>query len=134
MSKPVFLSVMVALSLLSFLGFFAPLQARVIRHSVGRAAVPTLNVESGCRDVSYLNSIDKTVNYSNCLAEERTARAELQNEWSSFSASVHEQCIYLVTAPAIPSYVTLQGCLHMSRDAKNLPISNPGDGTRGNPQ
>jgi hypothetical protein len=131
MSKPVFLSVMVALS---FLGSFAPLQARVFRHSAGRAGVPTLNVEVGCRNVSYLNSIDKTVNYSNCLAEERTARTELEKEWSSFSTSVHEQCIYLVTAPAIPSYVTLQGCLHMARDARNLTKSSPGVSTRGNPE
>jgi hypothetical protein len=132
MPKPVFLSVMVALS---FLGSFAPLKARVFRHSAGRAAVPTLNVEAGCRNVSYQNSIDnKTVNYSNCLTAERTARTEVEKEWSSFSASVHEQCIYLVTAPAIPSYVTLQGCLHMARDARNLAKSSPGVSTYGNPE
>ena len=123
MSKFVFLSLMVALS---FFGSYAPVQARVFRHSVGRAAVPTLDVEAGCRE-SYLRNIDRTEYYSGCIDDERTARTQLEDEWPSFSASVHEQCINLVTAPALPSYVILQGCLHMTRDAKNLTnVRSPG--------
>jgi hypothetical protein len=129
MSKLVFLSLMV-----SFFGFFDPVQAKVFRHSAGRAAVPTLDVEAGCRDVANLDNSGKTLNYSNCLAEERTARTQLENEWANFPAATREQCIYLVTAPAIPSYVTLQGCLQLARDAKNLTKSSPGVGTYGNPE
>ena len=109
----------------SFFGSYAPVQARVIRHSVGRAAVPTLDVEAGCRE-SYLRNIDRTEYYSGCIDDECTARTQLEDEWPSFSASVHEQCINLVTAPALPSYVILQGCLHMTRDAKNSTKSSPG--------
>ena len=130
MSKFVFLSLMVALS---FFGSYAPLQARVFRHSVGRAAVPTLNVEAGCREAAALYH-NTTTNYTSCMDDERTARTQLEKEWAKFSPDSRTQCIYLVTDPAIPSYVTLQGCLQMERDAKNLAnIRSPGLDS-GNPE
>jgi hypothetical protein len=41
--------------------------------------------------------------------------------------------MYLVTPPALPSYVTLQGCLDMARDAKNIG-KGQGSGISGTPQ
>jgi hypothetical protein len=129
MSKLVFLGLMV-----SFFGFLDPAQARVVPHSSERrAAVPALDFEAGCRDVANMDH-NRTTNYAGCVADERTARTQLENEWANFPPAAREQCIYLVTAPAIPSYVTLQGCLQLARDAKNLTKSSPSDRTFGNPE
>jgi hypothetical protein len=40
---------------------------------------------------------------------------------------MHDQCIHLVTAPALPSYVTLRQCLTMARDAQNMTDTNGAD-------
>jgi hypothetical protein len=92
-------------------------------------SVPTLDIVSGCRGVfSYMTSMQRTADYSSCIANERAAQKQLQNEWMSFDASAREQCLYSVKEPAIPSYVALQNCLRMAREAKNLPKSRPGGG------
>jgi hypothetical protein len=94
----------------------APLEAREPRSSGGNA-VPTLDIDAGCKDVADMN-LSRSTNYPQCIAEEQTARAQLQGVWTSVPASDKELCINLVTPPALPSYVTLQQCLDMARDAK----------------
>ena len=84
------------------------------------AGVPSLDIESACRDIAN-NTLNKTSDYPGCVSDERTARDQLRKEWASYSADMHEQCLHLVTPPALPSYVTLQECLKMARDAQNLP-------------
>jgi hypothetical protein len=119
MLKRIFLSLIV-----SSFGFSDLAQARTAPHSTeSRAAVPTLDAEAGCKETTALYH-NKTTNYTSCMADERTARTQLENEWVKFSPDARTQCMYLVTEPAIPSYVTLEGCLQMERDAKN--VSNPG--------
>ena len=83
------------------------------------AALPTLDIEGGCRDVAK-NDLNKTKDYSGCVSDERSAREEVRKEWASYSGATHDQCLHLVTPPALPSYVTLQQCLHISRDAQKL--------------
>jgi hypothetical protein len=126
MSKLVVLILMVALS---FFGSSAPLQAKVFRHSAGRAEVPTLDAEAACRDVA---KMDQTTNYSSCIADERKARTQLENEWVNFSATDREQCIYLTTSSQVLSYISLQNCLQTRRDAEKLMKSSPGGRTIGN--
>jgi hypothetical protein len=90
-------------------------------------SVPTLDIMSGCKEVfSYMTSMQQTADYSSCIANERAVQKQLQNDWMSFDASTREQCLYSVKAPAIPSYVALQGCLRMAREAKNSLKSIPG--------
>jgi hypothetical protein len=119
MLKRIFLSLIV-----SSFGFFDLAQARVAPHSAARrAAVPTLNADAGCKEAAALYH-NTAINYTSCMADERTARAQLEKDWAKFSPDSRTQCIYLVTDPAIPSYVTLQGCLELAREAKN--VSTPG--------
>ncbi len=95
-------------------------------HSAGReshSALPNLDISSGCKDVSK-NDLNKTTDYSGCISEEQTARRQLKKEWASYSRDMHDQCMNLVTPPALPSYVTLQECLQMSRDAKKMAKTN----------
>jgi hypothetical protein len=116
MFKRIFLSLVV-----SSFGFFDLAHARTAsRFAERRAAVPILNVEAGCRGAAALYDYNTATNYTSCMAEERTARTQLEKEWAKYSPDARTQCTYLVTDPAIPSYVTLQGCLQLQRDAKNL--------------
>ena len=84
-----------------------------------RSALPNLNIEAGCQDVAK-NDLDKTTDYPGCVSEERKAREQLQKEWASYPADMHTQCMHLVTPPALPSYVSLQECLKMARDAQKM--------------
>jgi hypothetical protein len=84
-----------------------------------QSGLPNLNFESGCQNVAK-NEINRTTDYPGCISKERAARDQLRKEWASYSSDMHSQCLQLVTPPAIPSYVTLQECLKMSRDARNM--------------
>ena len=85
----------------------------------GHDSLPNLNIEAGCKDVAK-NGLNKTTDFPGCLRDERKARDSLRKEWASYSAEMHTQCLHLVTPPALPSYVTLQQCLVMARDAQKL--------------
>ena len=89
-----------------------------------QSPVPAFNVEATCRDVSK----DTRVNYESCLAEERTALAQLKETWASFGAGSRGECVTLTIRSTLPSYVTLQDCLQTSRDAKNLLKQDPVSG------
>jgi hypothetical protein len=93
--------------------------AQATRGGEGRGALPSLDIDSSCRDVAN-NDLNKTSDYSGCIAEEGRARDGLRKEWASYAGDMREQCMHLVTPPALPSYVTLQNCLQMSREARNL--------------
>jgi len=103
---------------LSLIVLSAP-AASATRGGEGRGALPSLDIESGCRDVAN-NNLNKTSDFSGCLSNERAASDELRREWASYSGDMHDQCLHLVTPPALPSYVTLQQCLRMSRDAREM--------------
>ncbi len=108
-----------ALLALCFPGFTGGASARILHRTVNRATVPSLDIQSGCRDVSQMQVKNK-LNFDRCIAEEKTARTELEKTWRTFPRDMQEQCMYLVTSPALPSYVTLQECLGMARDAQKL--------------
>jgi hypothetical protein len=99
------------------LGSFA--EARTARAGQSGGSVPNLDIASGCRSIAQYDP-GRTVNYDACIKEERDARDQLQKSWRSVPASTREQCLRLVTPPALPSYVGLQGCLTMSHDAAEL--------------
>jgi hypothetical protein len=115
---PVFLilSVLLAFSLAA-LG--APAEGRQAGARAGGSSVPNLDIESGCHGVAQYDPA-RAGNYDACIKEERDARGELEKSWRSVPASRREQCLQLVTPPALPSYVGLQGCLSMAHDAEEL--------------
>jgi hypothetical protein len=115
---PVFLIISVLL-VFQFAGLCSTAEGRSARAGVSEGSLPNLDVESGCRGIAQYDP-GRTVNYDACVKEEREARAQVQKSWRSVPASTREQCLYLVTPPALPSYVSLQGCLTMARDAAAL--------------
>ncbi len=117
MLRVLFLMIFVALS---FLGVANTVRARQeAGASKGTDSFPALDMHAACRDVAK-NELNKTTDFPGCISNERTAREQLQKEWASYSTDMQGQCLHLVTPPALPSYVTLQQCLTMSRDARNL--------------
>ena len=125
MTKVMFLTLM-ALSFLGVADTVQILQAQAARAATREGGgVPNLDVQSGCKDMAN-NQLNKTTNYDGCLRDERTAREQLQKEWASYPADSHSQCIHLVTPPALPSYVTLQECLKLARDARNMTKDSSG--------
>ena len=84
----------------------------------GRTAAA--NQESRSSQDVAKNDLNKTTDYPGCMSKERASREQLQKEWASYPADMHEQCVTLVTPPALQSYVTLQECLKMARDAQKM--------------
>jgi hypothetical protein len=108
-----------ALLALSLAGFGSPVEARTAGARASRGTVPKLDIESGCRSLAHYDP-GRTVNFDSCIKEERDARAEVAKTWRSVPADRREQCLYLVTPPALPSYISLQGCLTIAHDAAEL--------------
>jgi hypothetical protein len=117
-SMPGFLILSVLLTL-SFWGLESSAEGRTASARASGGSVPNLDIESGCRSLAQYDP-GRTVNYDACIKEERETREALQKSWRSVPASTREQCLYLVTPPALPSYVALQGCLTIARDAAEL--------------
>jgi hypothetical protein len=52
-----------------------------------------------------------------CAADEKQALEQLRKEWAQFSPSAKRQCIQEASMGDAPSYVELQTCLELERDA-----------------
>src|SRR5262245_22859228 len=81
--------------------------------------VPTFNVEPSCRGAVAANSASNLVDaqsLSACMADENSARQELLNSWSSYSAASQNLCENEADAGGLPSYVDLLVCLQLSKD------------------
>ncbi len=120
MQKHLFIIPLIALSFNGIADFVRATNTRTSAASQESwSSLPNLNIEAGCKDVAK-NDLNKTTDYPGCLSEERKAREQLGKEWGAYPADMHDQCMHLVTAPALPSYVTLRECLKMARDAQKL--------------
>lgn len=60
-----------------------------------------------------------------CTNDEMHARDQLQAEWVQFSPSAKVQCEGEISIDDTASYVELQTCLEMERDARNEREANP---------
>jgi len=120
MLRHIFIIPLIALSILGVADTVRAMNARTSAASQeSQSGLPNLNIEAGCQDVAK-NDLNKTTDYRGCLSEERKAREQLRKEWASYPASMHSQCMHLVTPPALPSYVSLRECLKMARDAEKM--------------
>lgn len=80
---------------------------------------PKFNIERSCQldreaaeDTNLAQPIEK------CIADEKQARQQLEAEWSQFNPSDRASCIADTTTDDTPSYVELQICLDLARDAQ----------------
>ncbi len=87
--------------------------------SVAAGGVPTLNIEPSCKAAGVEGMIvGRTV--ESCLNDEKTARDQLDKDWSTYSADDKTHCLSMISTGGGPSYVELLSCLEMSRDAKKI--------------
>lgn len=115
---PAFLILGVFLTL-SFVGLGSGAEGRTARARVSGGSVPNLDIESSCQTIGHYDPANPG-NYDNCIKEERDARMQIEKFWRSVPPDWREQCLHLVTPPALPSYISLQGCLTTAQGAEDL--------------
>jgi hypothetical protein len=94
--------------------------------------VPALNVESGCRAAAKMgDSLSLDTSLRQCLSDEKSARDELEKQWTQFPPALRERCVATTETGGNPSYVEVLVCLQMGRDAAQMEKSL-GSGGRGN--
>jgi hypothetical protein len=92
------------------------------------ASMPTADLDSICQGakMAALPGDDQTSIYESCIRDEKTARDDLREKWSHFSANAQETCAE--PKEATFSYVELLTCLEMQPgSAFNSPSMPAGD-------
>ena len=83
--------------------------------------VPALDVETSCRAAAKMGdrlSLDATLRQ--CLADENSARDELEKQWTQFPVALRQRCVSTTETGGDPSYVEVLVCLQMGRDATQM--------------
>jgi hypothetical protein len=81
------------------------------------SSMPTLDVRSLCRDVRSLAlPEDQGLAYESCLQDEQTAREQLQQRWTQFTADARDSCGE-VSEGMRASYVEMLTCLEMETES-----------------
>jgi len=82
---------------------------------------PSLNVRQTCRATgSITGSAPSQDDIDACVRDEQEARNAVAKEWGEFSAASRIRCVR-TSKDYLPSYVELQVCLEMARDAAKSP-------------
>src|SRR5262249_7804963 len=63
-------------------------------------------------------SLDATLRQ--CLADENSARDQLENQWTQFPPALPQPCLVTTETGGDPSYVEVLVCLQMGRDAAQM--------------
>jgi hypothetical protein len=82
--------------------------------------VPDFDVEPTCRAAERA-APSMHEDMAGCIAQERSARAELASKWSHFRPADRDRCIGLARVAPEPSYVELLTCLEIASAANALP-------------
>ena len=92
--------------------------------SAAADTLPTLNVEPSCRAAARMgDSMDAKL--QDCMREEQTARAKLENDWTQFSSRSRTLCVSIATQTRTQeSYVEVLTCLQSAREAEKLREAN----------
>jgi hypothetical protein len=83
--------------------------------------VPNLNVEPGCHAAAKMGdslSLDATL--QQCLADEKSARLELERQWAQFPPPLRQRCIATTRVGGDPSYVEVLVCIQMGQEAAQM--------------
>jgi len=83
--------------------------------------VPTLDIEAGCRAAAKMgDSLSLDESLRQCLSDERSARNELDKQWSQFPLALRQRCVATTETGGDPSYVEVLVCLQMGVDAAQM--------------
>ena len=79
------------------------------------------SLEPACRAAAKMGdslSLDTTLRQ--CLADEKSARDQLEKEWTQFTPALRQRCVATTQTGGDPSYVEVLVCLQMGRDAGQI--------------
>lgn len=85
--------------------------------SAAADGVPKLNVAPSC-EAAGAGSVVAGRNKGACMGDEQVARDDLVKNWSSYSAADKTLCVGMNRTGGPSSYVELQSCLIIMKDAK----------------
>ena len=71
--------------------------------------VPAVDIAKTCR----IEAGSAEQDYAACVTDEETARGQLTEQWTTFSATDKGNCVQSTTGRYLPSYVELITCLEM---------------------
>jgi hypothetical protein len=86
--------------------------------------VPTLQIGPSC-EAAGRGTVVLGRSKESCIADETAARDALQKSWSKYSATDKQQCLGMEKAGGPSSYVELQSCLEIRRDAQDIRHADP---------
>jgi hypothetical protein len=86
--------------------------------------VPTLRIGPSC-DAAGRGTVVIGRSKESCMADETAARDALQKNWSKYSATDKQQCLGMEKTGGPSSYVELQSCLEIRRDARDIRNGGP---------
>jgi hypothetical protein len=75
---------------------------------------PKFNVAPGCKAAAAINQeMDLAVSqdYKSCMADEESAKQQLDQSWSTYKAVDQRRCVGQTTDGGMPSYVEVLECL-----------------------
>jgi len=98
--------------------------AAVLAASARADDVPTLQIGPSCAAAGR-GTVVLGRSKESCIADETAARAALQKNWSKYSAADKQQCVGMEKAGGPSSYVELQSCLEIRRDAQDIRNADP---------
>ena len=94
--------------------------------AVADTSFPQFNPAPGCKAASAINqSMDLAVSqdFEACMADEDSAKEELQKSWSKYSAADKRRCVGQTDVGGMPSYVEVVECLLVTINVGNPPSS-----------
>jgi hypothetical protein len=96
--------------------------------AVADTSFPEFNPAPGCKAASAINqSIDLAVSqtYEACIADEESAKQELQRSWSKYPAADKRRCVGQTEDGGMPSYVEVLECLLVTINVDNSSLAPP---------
>ena len=109
---------------------FAVVLAAKLVGSVLAVAVtdfPQFNPEPGCKAATAINQsigLTESQTFEACMADEESAKQELQQSWSKYSAADKRRCVGQTEDGGMPSYVEVIECLLVTINVGNPPSSD----------
>jgi hypothetical protein len=95
---------------------------------------PKFNVQPGCKAAAAINQeMDLAVSqdYKSCMADEDSARQQLDESWSTYSATDKRRCVGQTEDGGMPSYVEVLECLLVTVGVNNPIPPLEGSGSSG---
>jgi hypothetical protein len=95
---------------------------------VADISFPVFDPAPGCKAASAINqSIDLAVSqdYKACLADEESAKQQLQQSWSKYPEAAQKRCVGQTEDGGMPSYVEVLECLLVTINVDNPSLSLP---------